>query len=305
MTISKLGLRYERLLFLAAPLSLVTLLVLLVAVATENQQDYFESNCYIEAASVIENNLPALNEAWQRQVSRMSTKQSKNVDYELDVKRSWIFGLHAGSRCYYFMDARPDADLYSSPDELISKLKKLSRPSVAKPVNFAGVEIPERASIGIFGTTIKIELMVMTQALQIALAPLMVLWLGSLYNTRYRESLFIGSARSVTDVFPHLINAYPVGRFSEIRKKSWLRYHWPNALALAYSFVRIFLLSVFIGPPVAFYISSLYFLHSAQYVSIFVALGLLVFLFSLVNVAIELCPWHFKKSFPGVFVLKF
>ena len=101
-----------------------------------------------------------------------------------------------------------------------------------------------------FGTEIVLELVTLARALQIALGPILILWLGSLYNTRHRESLYIGKSTDIRQVFPHLINVYPVGVIlPELRRRSWIGYYRPAGLAVLFWTVRAALVSLFIGPP--------------------------------------------------------
>ena len=74
-------------------------------------------------------------------------------------------------------------------------------------------------------------------------------------------------------------------------------YHLPKFVALQYGFLRLASLSVFVFPPVVSYILSLYFLHSQQYTVIFAVLGLVVIIATLLNIILELCPWHYWKIF--------
>ncbi len=298
MSASRLGLRYERLLFFAAPLSLIALLVLFIAVATDSQQERLQYRCAGEAATVLEAKKTELDAEWGRQIDQIVTRQGPDYQYVLAVRSAWIFGLHVGSSCYRIMEVKTDEELYTSPQVLIDQLRKTASTSVVMPVKFYGVEIPERASISVFGTLINMDLMVLTQALQLALAPLLLLWLGSLYNTRYRETMINGGAAKITELFPHLINIYPVGKVIPPRKKSWIQYYAPPVVCALYAITRVVLLGVFIGPPVVFYVASLYFLHPVDYVVFFWVLGGLVSISGLTNFFVEFFPWHVLKIFP-------
>lgn len=95
------------------------------------------------------------------------------------------------------------------------------------PLQFRGIEIPQKADVGILGTNIKVSFDSLTAALQISLAPVLIIWLGSLYNTRYRESLLIGKSNDISLMFPHLINIYPAIDLPTLRKRSYIAFWLP------------------------------------------------------------------------------
>ena len=298
MSASKLGLRYERLLFFAAPISLLALLILFIARATDSQQERIQFRCAGEAANALETRKTDLDAEWNRQINRIAMRLGKDSQYVSAIQTAWIYGV-SGTRCYQTVRDMKDEDLYTSPQVLIAQLKKKANTQVALPKIFYGVELPDRASINVLGTTVKMELMVMTQALQLALAPLLLLWLGSLYNTRYRETMLVGGALKLPELFPHLINIYPVGQVETIRKKSWTKYYSVPFVCLLYALTRVLLLSVFVGPPVVFYVASVYFLHPPEYIVLFWVLGALVVISGGVNFFVEFFPWHVWKLFPA------
>ena len=190
MSARTIGLRYERLLFFAGPLSLLTLLVLFVAIATDQQEDRHLARCYNMAASAIAAHKKVLDAAWGAQIDRIATRQGKDYQYELAIQHAFIDSiLLTNPRCYSKLDRAPGLDLYSAPDTLIDSYRKLSATVPRKPMSMHGVDMPEKATIGILGTKITVDLVSFSRALQIGLAPVLLLWLGSLYNTRHRESL--------------------------------------------------------------------------------------------------------------------
>lgn len=62
----QLGRRYERLLFLSGPLSLLAMLVLFVAFTSTTQKERTLANCYGVAVSAINKNEVKLNESWNQ-----------------------------------------------------------------------------------------------------------------------------------------------------------------------------------------------------------------------------------------------
>lgn len=152
------------------------------------------------------------------------------------------------------------------------------------------------------GTKIKISLESLTALLQVSLAPVLMIWLGSLYNTRYRESLLIGKANDIAAIFPHLINVYPAGDIPALRKRSRLAYWIPPTLVIRgmYSLTRVGLIAFVVAPTIGCYLASLFLLPIEGITWLSILSGSLVGLFGLSVVAVELLPWHVGKIFPGV-----
>jgi hypothetical protein len=273
------------------------MLLLFVAVASTTQKERVLARCYEMSATAFEAKKSELAAEWAT-VKPPTKSPYWGSAYKLALQKIAIYA-HLGTPCYETIDAQIDQRFRLSPEELIAGLRQDASSIAKTPFAFAGVELPDQASINIFGTTAKIELMAFTRMLQVVLGPLIVLWLGSLYNTRYRETLLVGKAAVVSDIFPHLINVYPAMRYPQPRKKSWAQYYLPTAFAFVYACTRIALLMLFVAPPVASYLGSLFLLDSEDYRYFFVAMGVVVVMFTFTTTVAEFFPWHFKKLFPG------
>lgn len=301
MSSSSLGRRYERLLFFAGPLAFASLLVLFVAVAIDQQGDRQQAKCLREGASLIEADKSRLE---QQSTAKRSGRDEGVVYYSIALNHSLSPLIAQNARCFQYLGERflQDAAL-KSPQMLIEQMRTRATDLEGKPLLYYGVELPEKASISLIGVTLKVELMTLVRSLQVALGPVLLLWLGCLYNTRHRESLYVSRMTDVKQLYPHLINVYPVDfafraspKFP--RKRSWIRYH-ANLYGVPTLFVliRVSLLSAFVGPPVAFYIISLLLVESTTYAWMFFASGLLVFLFAVGTYICEALPWHVGKRF--------
>ena len=66
MSIPKIGVRYERLLILAAPISFACILVAFIAVASEAVTDNKNADCYDSAALLVEKNMQDLETKWKQ-----------------------------------------------------------------------------------------------------------------------------------------------------------------------------------------------------------------------------------------------
>ena len=291
-----LGLRYERLLFLAAPLAFASLMVWLVALGTDQQQSVIDRKCFEAAALAIERNLDQLNQAWDEERLRIDSRSGGGGGaYTLKVKFVWIDALSSNRVCYKIVDSFESSEYYGSPLHVAEVLRKRASSVPKQPLNLYGVELPDKASLNILGTAMKVDLVTLTFALQICLAPLLLLWMGSLYNTRHREALFIAKMSDVRTLFPHIVNIYPVGSMPRRVKKSWFGYYFDEAfLRVGYPMVRMCLVSIFVLPPVIFYVLSLYYMGGDIYSWFF---GIVVSLFGLVNLLGEWALWHANKRF--------
>ena len=201
-------------------------------------------------------------------------------------------------------DVRPllEQGADTPPARLIETLSERVGALRATPLQFRGIEIPERAEVSILGTNVKIRLESLAALLQLSLAPVLIIWLGSLYNTRYRESLIIGKARDTTVVFPHLINVYPAVDIPTLRKHNRLAYWMPPAQVIftMYSLTRVGLIAFVVWPAVGCYLVSLVLLPVDGIAWLSFLSGALVVLVSILVVGVELLPWHAAKIFPGV-----
>lgn len=297
-----LGRRYERLLFLSAPISFISLLLLFVAVASTNQSDLVTGNCFQKSAVIIDSKRPELDLAWSN-VDRLNYYSMQTYKHDLhkailDERDLYYRDL---GQCYRIFKEQIENSALVSPEETVLKLNSEAKRLLQFPIQFWGIELPEKASIGFFGTSIRIDIMTFIRMLQFAVAPFMILWLGSLYNTRYRESRLIGSAKNASDIYPHIVNVYPSSYYSSQypfpRNKSRIKKIFPLIYSSMYALWRIFLLTIFVAPSVISYIYSAFTLNSPEFGYLFVILGLFVGLFSTFIVLAEFLPWHYSKIF--------
>ena len=147
------------------------------------------------------------------------------------------------------------------------------------------------------------DLLTLVRVMQMALGPILLLWLGSLYNTRHRETVYISRMTDISMLYPHLINVYPAILQSDTfwnspRKKSWLTYGLRRFLFPAiYALARVALLASFILPTVSFYLIAIYMLRDDAYSIVSLGMGILLAIFTLGNMFCECLPWHVQKRF--------
>ena len=298
MTIYQLGLRYERLLILSAPITLACILVAFISVASEAATGEKNAACYDSAASIVEKNLQDLEIKWEQR-EKIGKTQFAN-EYVSALSSYMIYAI--GSSCDYNIGSQ-DTNKAIAPAEFAKKLKleakNIREESAKKSVHSYGIEMPEKANISFFGTTITMDALTLAKVMQLILGPILLLWLGSLFNTRYRETIMIETTTSISDLYPHCINLYLNAKIPDLRKRSVVGYYIKLALPYIPTAFRISLLAIFIVPPIILYCASLYYLNLEEYTSLNVIAGLLVLSFAFVNLVSEMNPWHAGKTFPG------
>ena len=266
--------------------------------ASEAVADKKKADCYDSAALLVEKNEQDLEAKW-KQREKIGKVEFAN-EYVSALATYMIYGL--GSRCEYKIGTQ-DTNNAIPPAEFAEKLKlearKIREESAKKPVRSYGIEMPEKVRMDFFGVGISINVLTLAQVLQLTLAPILVLWLGSLFNTRYRETILIERAAWIFDLYPHCINIYLDAKIPELRKRSKLGYYLKIAIPYIPTVFRILLLSIFIVPPTVLYCASLFYLGSEDYVALSLSAGLLVVSFTFANVVLEINPWHSGKTFPG------
>lgn len=304
MSTSTIGRRYERLLFWAGPLAVLCILVLFVAVASDQQEERRRANCLRLSATALQQNATDLDNVFAGQEVKFPS--GSTADYWLAL-RYVLIPVEVRGECRGRLKEMSPSSIKEwkvPPEKLASNYKAQAEALEKTPISLYGIEMPEKSTINIFGTQITMRVETLVRVMQFALGPVLLLWLGSLYHTRHRETLMIARIPDLTQLYPHLINVYPVllfeknGRMLELRRKSWIAYSFERfALPAWFALVRSSLLSVFVGPPVAAYLMSLVLVHSADFAAIFIGIGFFVFLFATAVLLVEIFPWHFGRRF--------
>jgi hypothetical protein len=231
--------------------------MLITVVGYNTYEDRKAANCYDGAIKFLEED-PELIISWV--TAEKKSKEEKNripfIDFSSVVAHKLIYGLHHG--CWGVVN-NPEGIFESDPISVAAKFKVRSEELKKKPVKVYGVEIPDVATVGLGGTKVQIAMATFVQALQFVLAPVMLLWLGSLYHTRIRELLTYRRTDDILRVHPHVINVFPVGHYPDLRKKNWIRSKAPVMWSVATALIRIALISVFTVPAAGGFITSLFY----------------------------------------------
>ncbi len=101
-------------------------------------------------------------------------------------------------------------DPKKSPDVLISAVQTQLQRLQSKPTSVWGIETPHLLQLQYAGLDYKFPFGFISGVLAIALAPLIVGWLGALYATRQRELVLISAIEDYKLAFPHILNLLPV-----------------------------------------------------------------------------------------------
>jgi len=297
MRLTQLGRRYERLLFLSGPLTLAGFLLALVSFAASNQRDQSPLRCYTAMAKLLAENGDIYAD-WQK--NPPDPKQpSWNSAYNERLHRESIY-LDPPGACYGALRDPIDRFSKDEPEKMSKELRNLADAILSQPLQISGIELPDKASVNLMGTVVKFSLLTFVQMLQIAIAPLLVIWIFSVAGTRFNETMRIAKTQDPADLFPHAVNIYKLHPEKSRRKRSFLAYWLPHSDVVFLALMRALLVTIVIAPPICSYIASLWYSQPFEIVWLSVLMGFLVGIFSIASVAIELMPYHAKKTFESV-----
>ena len=294
LTIS-IGQRYERLLFWAAPITIATLAVLLVQLGFERSQPINDAKCIAFATTHFERDLTRIEADYK------NYKKYKGDKFYLDMYQNGykiaLITFPKPDGCDKYIEELIAENITKSPIELISSLRAVEQKLRNSPLSVYGIEIPQSTQFDLAGNKMKVPVPTLALVAQIALLPIMLLWLGSLYHTRFREAVLISRATTIAEVFPHIINLFPVGKVVSPRKRDIVLAHQTTIFGLFFSFLRFLLLIVFILPPTIAYGWSLWISVTEENFFLQLLAGLLVLVFFLQTSFFEYSQPLFRKIF--------
>ncbi len=264
MTSDRLGQRYERLLILAAPLFLLALFLLDTTTAATSAASP-ASQCYNIAANAIDadnGNLSVAVAADEYINSKTRPAHPINT-FQIQVNADIDTALEKFNRIDCTGLVEDFSRGYRNPGDLLKALRgqasSLSRQETNSPIDIFGVELKKSLKIAIFGIPTEIKLLDFSRAAALAVGPIILLWLSSLYHTRVREIMLTIGATRIADVYPHAVNIYPLGRLPELRRRSWIKYFLIKSIYYIYFALRVIFLLAFIAPPTFVYLWIVYY----------------------------------------------
>lgn len=285
------GLRLERLMFWSAPITLACLFVMFASMAYNNQTELLKARCHAKAESIIRTDIKKYQSLWEEE------KQDKSYPWT-KYHESVLSAFISSSGCWDILDESiKDEDYKLNPEALSNKLNEQSKTAKGKTVNYYGVEIPDKATINFFGTKVGIEFIVFIQSLQVALVPILAIWLGSIFQTRHREIMILLRTEDIAHTFPHILNVYPAGYLPSLRKRDFFAQHAEKFWGALYLFIRLLFLLIIIGPPIAFFLVGLYNTSTSTNFFIQFIIGFFLVITGLCIVIIEMTLY--SKIFPG------
>ena len=179
MTSDQLGRRYERLLFLSGPLTVVAVLVLLVAFSSTTQNERVLARCLEVAVKTLHENREQLDSHWDAYVQERKKSKYFVNHYKYELTKVWISpGISSG--CHKEVEPLLEQAADTPPGKLIENFVSRISQLRSTPLQFRGIEIPQNVDVAMLGTNVKISLESLTALLQVSLAPVLMIWLGSL-----------------------------------------------------------------------------------------------------------------------------
>lgn len=305
MTSDRLGQRYERLLILAAPLFLLAIFLLDATTAAITAVSP-ASQCYNIAANAIEadkGNLSVAVSVDEYLNSKTRPVRPINTFHAL-VDSDIFMALEKFNRTDCTGLVEKFSNEYRNPGDLVKALRGqaslFSKLKANSPIDIFGVEVSKNLKTVIFGIPAEINLLDFSRAAALAAGPIILLWLSSLYQTRVREIMLTIGAPRITDVYPHAVNIYPLGRLPELRRRSWVKYFLIKSIYHIYFVLRVIFLLAFIAPPTGVYLLVVYYYvnnSTGAFSFVMLSFGLLVALAFSSNLIIEVLQVVKAKKF--------
>jgi hypothetical protein len=249
MKLFDLGRRIERLLLLTAPISLACIAFLILAFAANQKANKSELMVYVNqlqmTASLLRDSLSSLEKDYRKYSTTTDKELKKSLQdaYIANLRKATIFSdKKSGSEYpggWIAFDSVISSKLVSLSTKLpnqiaIDLLDEATEILAKKEPLLLGIEITEKSKLTIVGAEIQLPTKAYIAILQVMLAPIILLWLGSFYITRSREILLISECKNATTVFPHILNIYPIWKETELRKRSWLKYYSKSVVSQRY-----------------------------------------------------------------------
>ena len=120
MTSDQLGRRYERLLFLSGPLTVVAVLVLLVAFSSTTQSERVLARCLEVAVKTLHENREQLDRQWNAYVQERKKSKYFVSNYKYELTKAWISpGISSG--CHKEVEPLLEQGADTPPGKLIEE----------------------------------------------------------------------------------------------------------------------------------------------------------------------------------------
>lgn len=117
-------------------------------------------------------------------------------------------------------EIRKYIDLQLSPSDLSKNLQDQLKTMENTPTTVWGIRMPILFQLQYAGREYQFPFSFVSGMLEVALAPIIIGWLGALYATRQRELLLIAKLDNYKQAFPYILNFLPVqfGNLQRIKR---------------------------------------------------------------------------------------
>lgn len=229
----EIGRRIERLLYFAAVLVLLCLaLVYFVSTAA------YMSSANPNGFAILEKNLAAemsgLREKYNHPVTRATPSSEERVlavqatrkklglptetlrkpqSSKVETYQDELKGVVSKSSAESGVSVESlsqDISASMSPDQVMDAIRHRRDQLSKTPASIWGIETPLIVPLEYGAARYSIPASVIANSLLIAIAPLIIWWLGSFHLTRRRELIFIREEDNYRSLFPHILNILPI-----------------------------------------------------------------------------------------------
>lgn len=253
------GRRVERTLYFGFLLTIASFALLAICIGLRAGSDRAAARAYTYLADHIQEGLTTLNAQYQL-CHTSSGSFAKDACFQYnhaynDIALNYLRRADGDLATYKEMQAFVDGMTDEDPSRLASDLRRKVALIVEKPATIYGITIPSQVAFDLAGNRVTSSLDTTALFAEILLGPVLILWLGSYTGTRLRETWIISQSNSIFDVYPHLLNSYPI-LADRSKTKRWLIEKRINTFFCSVS--RVVLVTLMISPCVLAYIASVF-----------------------------------------------
>jgi hypothetical protein len=142
-------------------------------------------------------------------------------------------------------------DIKAPPAKLLQQMN-IARTAIEKePIDVWGIRTSRVLEFQYAGSNFQFPYLFVASTLIVLLPALVAGWMTSVYMTRQRELNEIFRAKTISSVFPHILNIFPV-TYAHIQRQSLSETEW-RAAAVLYAFFRLVVITVLISPMIFAY----------------------------------------------------
>jgi hypothetical protein len=257
----KLGKRVERILFFGVFVTIASLSLMIVCIGLGSRSQIKLAHAYEAFAEKIDAEHDQLQEKWE-QASKEKIDYRSTYDWSMYDLSYQTIALKYYLTPERFVDFVVEFNSYintigkKEPQEISTDLRSKAKEILQTPASAYGISIPVLVDMPIGNSHVTSNLESIALISRIALAPVIILWLGNYLGTRYRELVVIAHTQSIMNIYPHLLNSFGTVDDLIVRKSNAKsnRLFQTSIPTLA----RIIMIIIMIFPSVIAYIISIF-----------------------------------------------